>query len=280
MLLFVGFNVFISPSSLALRPYGFWFFFSHQSSCVSPSTCVARDFRSRACTMQTMGRLLCLHVSCGSTLGFGRSLRSVCLCIINILLTGLLTIACRGAESAVGCRKFCREQYTEIACPHPIYVSPIARIMFVICFAYMYVRAFRSLASFTSCYFRARCAYNLCAKDLLCAEAGKIPLHLLRNGCLPEHTLPRTYDLELYSQVILYLKGLTSCWSLSEVYVSLVSFGSAWQEVEQTKKRGRVHTTMVPDSRITFSTPPSKTRKSPSDFCLAILPFLFRGDHH
>ncbi|KAG1844725.1 hypothetical protein F4604DRAFT_1801648 [Suillus subluteus] len=96
---------------------------------------------------------------------------------------------------------------------HSIYVSPIARIMFVICFVYMYyVRAFRSLVSFASCYFRARCAYNLCAKDLLCVEAGKILFRLLRN-CLPEHTLPRTYDLELYSRAILYSKGLTTCWS-------------------------------------------------------------------
>lgn len=65
----------------------------------------------------------------------------------------------------------------------------------------------------------AVCAYNICAKDLLCVEAAKIPLHLLRNDCLPEHTLPRTYDLELYGRAILYAKGLTSPWSLSEVYM-------------------------------------------------------------
>ncbi|KAG1747388.1 hypothetical protein EDB19DRAFT_303084 [Suillus lakei] len=70
----------------------------------------------------------------------------------------------------------------------------------------------------------AVCAYNICAKDLLCVEAAKIPLHLLRNDCLPEHTLPRTYDLELYGRAILYAKGLTSPWSLSEPVNSLANF--------------------------------------------------------
>ncbi|KAG2158083.1 uncharacterized protein EDB93DRAFT_1238383 [Suillus bovinus] len=54
----------------------------------------------------------------------------------------------------------------------------------------------------------AICAHNICAHDLLCIDASNIPLHLLRNDCLPEHTLPRTYDFELYLRAILYPKGL------------------------------------------------------------------------
>jgi hypothetical protein len=65
----------------------------------------------------------------------------------------------------------------------------------------------------------AVCAYNLCVKDLCCVDAGKIPFHLLQNDCLPDHTLLCTYDLELYGRAILYSKGLTSCWSWSDVYM-------------------------------------------------------------
>ncbi|KAG1889740.1 uncharacterized protein F5891DRAFT_1131771 [Suillus fuscotomentosus] len=65
----------------------------------------------------------------------------------------------------------------------------------------------------------AVCAHNVCAQELRSVEAAKIPLHLLRNDCLPEHMLPCTYDLELYGRAILYAKGLTSCWSLSEMYM-------------------------------------------------------------
>ncbi|KAG2744810.1 hypothetical protein P692DRAFT_201841410 [Suillus brevipes Sb2] len=58
----------------------------------------------------------------------------------------------------------------------------------------------------------AVCAHNLCAKDLRCVAVEKVPLDLLQNDCLPEHTLPQTYDFELCCRAIL-------CWSLDEVYM-------------------------------------------------------------
>ncbi|KAG1874903.1 hypothetical protein F4604DRAFT_2008883 [Suillus subluteus] len=44
-------------------------------------------------------------------------------------------------------------------------------------------------------------------------------LHLLRNDCLPEHTLPRTYAFELYDQAILYPKGLQELWAKTDLYL-------------------------------------------------------------
>ncbi|KAG1821307.1 hypothetical protein EV424DRAFT_861670 [Suillus variegatus] len=61
----------------------------------------------------------------------------------------------------------------------------------------------------------AVCAYNVRAAELVSVAVTRIPLILLQNECLPEHTLPRTYDFELYGRAILYPKGMTDCWSLA-----------------------------------------------------------------
>ncbi|KAG2064952.1 hypothetical protein BDR04DRAFT_1234814 [Suillus decipiens] len=46
------------------------------------------------------------------------------------------------------------------------------------------------------------------ASDFLCVDAKKVPLDFLRNDCFPEHTLPRSHDLELYSRVISHPEGM------------------------------------------------------------------------
>ncbi|KAG1763819.1 hypothetical protein EV702DRAFT_151513 [Suillus placidus] len=40
----------------------------------------------------------------------------------------------------------------------------------------------------------ACCAHNAPVGELVLVDVEKVPLHLLRNDCLPEHTLPRTYE--------------------------------------------------------------------------------------
>ncbi|KAG2351281.1 hypothetical protein BDR07DRAFT_1445626 [Suillus spraguei] len=45
----------------------------------------------------------------------------------------------------------------------------------------------------------AVCAHNILVRDLLCIDVNMVTLDLLRDDYLPEHTLPRSYDLELYS---------------------------------------------------------------------------------
>ncbi|KAG2079451.1 uncharacterized protein F5147DRAFT_749549 [Suillus discolor] len=65
----------------------------------------------------------------------------------------------------------------------------------------------------------AVCAHNLLISDLHCVDIHKVPLHLLHNDCLPEHMLPHSYDLEMYSRAILYPKGMKSCWSFSDLFM-------------------------------------------------------------
>lgn len=50
-------------------------------------------------------------------------------------------------------------------------------------------------------------------------DVKDVPLELLRNDCLPEHTLPCSYDIELYGWAILYWKGLKDCWALSDMFL-------------------------------------------------------------
>ncbi|KAG1784390.1 uncharacterized protein HD556DRAFT_1435457 [Suillus plorans] len=66
----------------------------------------------------------------------------------------------------------------------------------------------------------AVCAHNVCTQELCSVEAAKIPLHLLRNDYLPEHTLPCTYDLELYGRAILYAKEMYMCSSCHSALIS------------------------------------------------------------
>ncbi|KAG2743634.1 hypothetical protein P692DRAFT_20745581, partial [Suillus brevipes Sb2] len=63
----------------------------------------------------------------------------------------------------------------------------------------------------------AVCAHNICARELKSVDVHKVPLHLLRNDCLPEHTLPSTYDFDMYGRAVLYPKGMTDCWSLADL---------------------------------------------------------------
>ncbi|KAG1726071.1 uncharacterized protein EDB91DRAFT_1264097 [Suillus paluster] len=44
----------------------------------------------------------------------------------------------------------------------------------------------------------AICGYNVLASELSLVEPAKINFSLLQNECLPEHTLPQSYDFELY----------------------------------------------------------------------------------
>ncbi|KAG1839206.1 hypothetical protein DFJ58DRAFT_718576 [Suillus subalutaceus] len=62
---------------------------------------------------------------------------------------------------------------------------------------------------------QCRGACVVCAHNVV--SPHKVPFQLLRNDCLPEHTLPQTYDFELYARAILYPKGLRDCWSLSDL---------------------------------------------------------------
>ncbi|KAG1886345.1 uncharacterized protein F5891DRAFT_1201130 [Suillus fuscotomentosus] len=65
----------------------------------------------------------------------------------------------------------------------------------------------------------ACCAHNVPATELVLVDIQKVPLHLLRNDCLPEHTLPQTYAFELYERAILYPKGLQDLWAKSDIYL-------------------------------------------------------------
>jgi hypothetical protein len=65
----------------------------------------------------------------------------------------------------------------------------------------------------------AVCAHNVCIKELKSVSSCKVPLHLLRNDCLPAHTLPQSYDFELYDRAILYPKGLSNCWALEDLHM-------------------------------------------------------------
>ncbi|KAG1877459.1 hypothetical protein F4604DRAFT_1880415 [Suillus subluteus] len=47
------------------------------------------------------------------------------------------------------------------------------------------------------------CAHNVCIKQLQNVSASKVPLHLLRNDCLPAHTLP----------------CLSNCWALADLQI-------------------------------------------------------------
>lgn len=52
------------------------------------------------------------------------------------------------------------------------------------------------------------CSHNIPVGELVLVDVKKVPLHLLRNDCLPEHTFLCTYAFELYDHTILYPKGL------------------------------------------------------------------------
>ncbi|KAG2738983.1 hypothetical protein P692DRAFT_201849319 [Suillus brevipes Sb2] len=65
----------------------------------------------------------------------------------------------------------------------------------------------------------AICAHNVLASELVLVDVALVPLHLLRNDCLPDYTLPSNYDFELYARAILYSKGLTDCWTLSDIFM-------------------------------------------------------------
>jgi hypothetical protein len=65
----------------------------------------------------------------------------------------------------------------------------------------------------------AICAHNVLATELVLVDVALVPLHLLRNDCLPDYTLPSNYDFELYARAILYSKGLTDCWTLSDIFM-------------------------------------------------------------
>ncbi|KAG1893083.1 uncharacterized protein F5891DRAFT_1131379 [Suillus fuscotomentosus] len=125
---------------------------------------------------------------------------------------------------------FNREQYAEIARAHSIYVSSADRKDHVRDLLRVHDGHvtddphFPTVLSFDDKSdiireWQQKMSPESLKRELRSVEAAKIPLHLLRNDCLPEHTLPCTYDLELYGRAILYAKGLTSCWSLSEMYM-------------------------------------------------------------
>ncbi|KAH7905411.1 hypothetical protein BJ138DRAFT_1138284 [Hygrophoropsis aurantiaca] len=56
----------------------------------------------------------------------------------------------------------------------------------------------------------AVCAHNVQLKSLQEVEPNQFPLTLLQNPCLPEHTLPTTYNLVAYDYAILHPRGMVN----------------------------------------------------------------------
>ncbi|KAG1905845.1 uncharacterized protein F5891DRAFT_1182904 [Suillus fuscotomentosus] len=65
----------------------------------------------------------------------------------------------------------------------------------------------------------ACCAHNVPVHNLALVKFDDVPLNLLRNDCLPEHTLPNSYALEVYQRAILYHKGLQDPWREAGLYL-------------------------------------------------------------